>query len=413
MENIDRVSQAVAMPPGLGNQIRQRLGVTDTRPMRIAFLGGPGDVYGSFIRWRSGKHEDRVPVLAYSTQFYSLCSALGAEALVMVEQDLPAEAGDRQFRFTTVARRRAARGLAWHQAEHDYARRLVAAIRDWRPDIIIVGGDLKPWAYPRLARIGRVILTIHNAFWAMGRRPKGLRQRLHQVMLSRTLSVASGAVCTSAECARQLKALAGDIGPVEVEMPQILASQLAPMRKRNRARKLLFLGRIEVNKGVFDLLSAFEGLAQRFGDARLVMAGSGSADHALRSAAAAHPAADRIEVPGLLDGQGVHDALKQTDLLVCPTRSDFNEGLALVVMEAAAQGVPSVASSVVPAVELAKGACITFPADDLAALHAAIARLMDDDAAYQELVGATGAIRPAMLDRSAGWGGCLARVLAG
>ena len=75
------------------------------------------------------------------------------------------------------------------------------------------------------------------------------------------------------------------------------------------------------------------------------------------------------------------------------------------------QGVPTVASSVVPAAEVAGSACQTFPADDVTALHEVLARLMGDESAFSELSDEAATIRKHMLDRSLGWGSCLARVL--
>lgn len=414
MERLDNVTQAVVLAPDAPARLRAWLGVPAGRAPRLAFQAGPGDAVGTYEQWAEGRHDARVPVLAYSAQFYSMVAALGAEALVITESGQQPAVPDPRFRFICVKRDRSARRLGWHLAERDYARRLAATINDWAPDATILGGDLKPGAYHAVARQGRLFLTLHSTFWPMGSRPQErLRDRARQWALGRALARAEGAVCTSLECARQLEALTGGGQRVEAELPQVLAAHLHPPRSRARARRLLFLGRIEANKGVFDLLEAFGALAPRFADARLVLAGTGSADDALADAVARHKARAQIELAGLLDAEGVHEALGEADLLICPTRAEVTEGLALVVLEAAAQGVPSVASSVVPAAETAGAACITFPVNDVGALRATLARLMEDDGAYEALAREAAAIRPRMLDRSLGWGSCLARVLTG
>lgn len=412
-EQLDDVNQSVVLAPDASAWLRAQMAVPAGRAPRLAFHAGPGDAVGTFEQWAEGRHDARVPVLTYSGQFYAMVAALGAEALVITENEHQPSVPDPRFRFVCVRRERSARRLRRHLAERDYARRLAATINDWAPDATILGGDLKPAAYHAVARQGRLFLTLHNTFWPMGIRPQGLRSRARKWALGRALARAEGAVCTSAECARQLEALVGGGRRVEAEMPQVLAAHLHPLRARERARRLLFLGRIEASKGVFDLLEAFGALAPRFADARLVLAGTGSADDALAEAVVRHKARAQIELAGLLDADGVHDALGEADLLICPTRAEFNEGLALVVLEAAAQGVPSVASSVVPAAETAGAACITFPADDVAALQATLKRLMEDDDAYAALAREAAAIRPRMLDRSLGWGSCLARLLTG
>lgn len=411
MNQLDELEKTVVVASDASAFLRASLGIPVNRAPRLALMAGPGDVVGTFDRWTSGCHDDRVPVLTYSAQFYSLASALGADALILTEDDRQPRRPDPRFRFVHVPRNRDARSLAWHLAEWDYARRLAEAVRQWGADVIIVSGDMKPAAYHALSRHGRLILTLHATFWPMGQRPAGLRARLRQASLGRALALADGAVCTSVECARQFEALAGQGRPIEVEMPQLLAAHLHPQRKRQRARNLLFLGRIETNKGVFDLVEAFGALVRQFPDARLTVAGTGSAERSLAETVAQLGLGGHIQIPGLLNAAGVHAALNEADLLICPTRSEVTEGLALVVLEAAAQGVPSLASSVVPAAETAANACLTFPADDVGALQAALAQLMDDEANFAALAAEAAAVRPRMLDRSLGWGSCLGRVM--
>ena len=413
MDPRDDVQDAVVLASDAATRLRARLNVPEGRALRLAFQAGPGDAVGTFEQWATGCHDARVPVLSYSGQFYSLVAALGAEALVLTETPEQPDRPDPRICFRHVPRARSARGVAWHFAEHDYARRLATAIADWGPDAIILGGDLKPAAYHAMTRTAPFFLTLHSTFWPMGKRPRDLRSRARQWRLGRALAQAAGAVCTSRECARQFDTLAGPGQMREVEMPQIRAGHLYPLRRRSRARQVLFLGRIEVNKGVFDLVTAFGALAAQFADARLVLAGTGSAAAALADLVARHPARGQIEIAGQLDAEGVHAALDAADLLVCPTRSEFAEGLALVVLEAVAQGVPALASSVVPAAETAGAACMTFPADDTDALQAMLRQLMTDDAAYAARACDVARIRARMLDRSLGWGSCLARVLAG
>jgi len=410
---LDDVGNAVVLPTNGEIRLRSRLKVPAGRAPRLAFMAGPGDVIGTYEQWSAGHHDARVPVLSYSAQFYSLVAALGAEALILTSSPEQPNAPDPRFQFVCVKRSHAARGLRWHLAEREYARRVAAVINNWTPDAVILSGDLKPTAYHAVADKTCLFLTLHNSYWPMGRRVNGPKNRFQQWLLGRALKRAAGAVCTSVECARQYKALAGHCDNVEVETPQVLAGHLEVPRKRQRARTLLFLGRIEASKGVFDLLDAFGAVAARFPDARLKLAGSGSADEALTEAISLHSARDQIEFAGLLDAGNVHATLREADLLVCPTRSDFKEGLGLVVLEAAVQGVPSVTSSVVPAAETSGAACVTFPADDVAELRSTLLRLMEDDAAYAALVSQTGDIRPRMLDRTLGWGSCLARVMLG
>lgn len=107
----------------------------------------------------------------------------------------------------------------------------------------------------------------------------------------------------------------------------------------------------------------------------------------------------------------MHDRLERADLLVCPTRSEFSEGLALVVVEAAVHGVPTLLSSVVPAKDLFPGAVAEVPADDVAALRAALDRLASSPEDYRALCRAVLERSDAFFDRSLSWGSQLYKAL--
>jgi glycosyltransferase involved in cell wall biosynthesis len=83
----------------------------------------------------------------------------------------------------------------------------------------------------------------------------------------------------------------------------------------------------------------------------------------------------------------------------------------MVGVEAAAHGVPTLLSSVVPVSDLLGESCIVFEADDEPALHDALERLIVDDSAYQKLLPLVRARRDIFYDKSQSWGSQLGRVL--
>lgn len=407
----ETIAQCVVTPDDLAERISARYRLAPGEALRIAFHAGPGDAVGSFEHWRAGRHDPRVPIMAYSTQFYTLTDRIGAKAHVITEPPNLPENPLPGFQFTPIARDRSKRGLGWHLEQSRYASRFLGHLRQIRPHVVVMGTDFPAWTYAALPRESALILTMHNTFWPMGRRDTGAKARLKQTLAGYGLRKMASAVCTSPECARQLAALTGKHDGLFVEMPQMPVANLPPMRARDRAQNLLFLGRIEADKGVFDLLGVFSALAAHAPELTLNFAGSGSAAPALQAAIAATPHAERIHSLGHVSAEGVVSALQRSDLLICPTRSAFNEGLALVVIEAAALGVPSVASSVVPARELVPEACAVFPADDTGALRSTLLGLIDDPAAYRTLAAGTAPARAQVLDRARSWGSQLARAL--
>lgn len=410
----EHVSSSVLVADDGPRLVRQSLGLPPDAPLRIAYVAGPGDACGTFEHWRLGAHDPRIPVVTYSSMFYSLVEALDATALLLIEQDKQPSVPDPRFQFVYTKRTRGRRGLAYRVDEFAFAKRVLKHLNEYRPDVILIGTDAPPWLIRNLPNAKRIVLTAHNCFWPMGNRPGTLRARLKLHALSRALRRVDVAVNTSGECAVQVAALGGPTGARSfTETPQVLEAFFPPLlEEQPLARRLLYLGRIEANKGVFDLLGAFAALAKDRPNLELGFAGAGSGEIALKSAIAGSGHSDRVTMHGLLPSMAVHNLLDQSDLLICPTRSDFAEGLALVAIEAAVHGVPTLLSSIVPAKALLPGGCVEFPVDDTSALTERLREVVDDPATYSALRRNAFAQRARFLDRAESWGSQLYRALA-
>ena len=148
------------------------------------------------------------------------------------------------------------------------------------------------------------------------------------------------------------------------------------------AKVVLYVGRLEVGKGLPILLDAFAALKQ--GDAVLVLVGEGSDRAQLEHMAHTLGIADRVRFAGYVDPPGtvVCYALASVHVLPSITTRVFKEPWGLVVNEAFNQGVPVVATEAVGA---AAGGLVrhgingyVVPERDTAALAHALARILDD-----------------------------------
>jgi glycogen synthase len=403
------IQDCVVVPEDAIVRLRTRLALSGTEKPRIAYVAGPGDVIGTFEQWVSGRHDSRVPVVTYSEMFYSLARGVDAEALVLHEM----KNGPRQevpgFNFIGIKRNRSHSGSIGYAIEELlFARRVAKQIRKFKPHVLVLMTDAPALTMFLVPRKTRIILSAHNTYWPMGRKPAGLVKQLKLHAIALALRRTTAAVCTSPACAAQIAELTEKAANLFVETPQIAAGVPAPRPNgTSAARQLLFAGRVEEYKGVFDVLRAFEELWREFPDLKLSFAGSGGAQQELAKQVSGSPAREQLRILGQLPSGELLTELQCADLLVCPTRSTFNEGLALVVLEAAACGTPSVASSVVPAKELAGQACVEFEADDVNALTSAIRSVISDPERFQELKQATSGFRDQMLDRKRSWGSCL------
>jgi glycosyltransferase involved in cell wall biosynthesis len=123
--------------------------------------------------------------------------------------------------------------------------------------------------------------------------------------------------------------------PNSVPLPPASSVQPEPGR-------ILFLGRLEEAKGVFELLGAGAMLADKFPSLRLVFGGEGDAD-ALRKKAAELGIGERIELPGWVGPKERDEQLARASVFCLPSHA---EGLPMSMLEAMAAGRAVVASSV-------------------------------------------------------------------
>jgi glycosyltransferase involved in cell wall biosynthesis len=339
--------------------------------------------------------------------FYELIEQLEAEAQVfsMTSVSTPR---DGPFHFEAVPRDGWSGRWSYLRSQRRYVSALARRLRAFDPHVVIIGSDVPAFGWRALAGSHKVLLSVHNTFWPMGQTPDSPKGRARRRILSWQSARVDGAVCTSLECQRQINAIAPRPIASFVEHPQ-LVRPFEQVRSPNR-RSMLFLGRIEENKGIFLLLDTMRDLMDRYLDLTLTYAGTGSQDDALRARIAAL-GSDRVRFAGQLPAAGVHAAIAQAGLLVCPTTSGFNEGLALVGFEGAAHGVPTLLSSVVPARDFLGQGCFVFKADDKASLIETLDRIQRDSTQYAAACGHLEPVAGRMLDRSLSWGTQMYRCL--
>lgn len=141
-------------------------------------------------------------------------------------------------------------------------------------------------------------------------------------------------------------------------------------------RVLLFLGRLNRDKGVLDLARAFGRIVADGHDIALFFVGAEEDISFSALQEAAGPAVQKLmRVPFTPVPERY---MVMADIFCLPS---FREGFGQVILEAAACGIPSVASriyGIVDAVEDGKSGLL-FPAGDTVALESALRRLINDE----------------------------------
>ncbi len=158
------------------------------------------------------------------------------------------------------------------------------------------------------------------------------------------------------------------------------AADLGRTREAGSGRHILCLGTLEPRKNLGVLLDAYALLAARVPDAPpLVLAGGVTpAAQAWVDRTTTAPLAGRVEVTGYVGDERRRALLADARMLVMPS---LDEGFGLPVLEAMAAGVPVVVSSGGSLPEVAGEAAEPVDPSDVEGFAAAMARLLDRDAA--------------------------------
>jgi teichuronic acid biosynthesis glycosyltransferase TuaC len=143
---------------------------------------------------------------------------------------------------------------------------------------------------------------------------------------------------------------------------------------------VLFVGRLDGKKGIFELLEAFASLASHRPNLRLAYVGDGPGGELLRNKTRHLALVRRIFFAGPCSSQRVAEWLAATNVLALPS---YNEGNPNVVIEALSCGRPVIATDVggIPELVSASSGILVAPRDSralAAAIDAAMERNWDE-----------------------------------
>ncbi len=389
------------------------------RALRIFYAGGSGNVIGTFEKWSQGREEDTILSIAYSSQFFDLCQKMGAVAYVTSAYGDGRRVDAPRFTLRHLAvPLLEAGGLSYYLGQLVYAMRLTARVLWFRADVLVLSTNVLHFLFWPLRWFGVAIVpSLHNGFWPAGRQPRGRVKRLVQRLngafwhrcVAATLSI-------SPECIRQLRTFAprlrGEVIHVRPQYRRQCLDLTAPPPLSRRPFRVLFAGRIEGNKGVFDLLQIADRLHRKDpGGYEWELCGSGGALEELRQKVQQRGLEGVVHTPGWLSRPQMAQAMGRCHVVVVPTRSELAEAFNKVAVESVLAGRPVITSSATPALDLVAQAAVEVKPDDLDDYQRAVENLRDDPSLYDAKRRACGELQPQFYNRDFSWGAALERVL--
>jgi glycosyltransferase involved in cell wall biosynthesis len=114
-------------------------------------------------------------------------------------------------------------------------------------------------------------------------------------------------------------------------------------RMSNKTRRILFISRLTVDKGVYEVIDAVDMLSRKIPDVELVVAGDGPALSGAKRIAAERKMVN-VHFPGYVTGEEKRHIFEAAHLLCFPTR--HGEGMPNSIAESMGYGLPVVTRSV-------------------------------------------------------------------
>lgn len=355
-------------------------------PPKLGYFSGPVDARAIYASLRSGDHTSLFGT-SYVKHFMRLCERQGREAVILTTH-AGASYEETRGNFSIVNRPPpGGKGLAYHWRQIGWTRRCLAELERRGARTVVMTAAQHYWfVTPPFRKRGmRFVNSYHCAIRSLGHRVVGPHEAFVRLTSLRHLSHGDPTMAVApyilSQLAREPGARTRRTWCFVPDYDREMFANFAPHPIEAAVVEIMFAGRVEANKGVFDMVTACEmlnrGSERKF---RFHFHGEGGALEELRARAAASPCRDFLIVYGFTAGEALAAHYAASHIVVVPTRSDFDEGLAKSVIEGVLALRPVVTSRVCPAIQVVGEACVEARMDDPASYAEAFRMLADDPA---------------------------------
>lgn len=387
---------------------------------RILYAIGPGDVVRAFHDWRKSEITSSETSLTFSGQFFDFCRDSHIQCWAISSNDLVGYVDDGLIRVENRPKKPRGNlsGVRFHTRQLRYGLSILASALRFNADLVIVDSGTTHWFVLSAYRVFglKIVNNFHNAIWPAGYPPNRLKDRLINFLdglYLRWMSDASMGV--SPECQRQAESIARTSLKFFQFRPQYLSNHFENRCEPDptaRPFRTVFAGRVERDKGVFDLIEIARLLEEiRPGEFVFEVCGDGSAYQELVSNVQSSGLVSTFIVHGLLKRQELVEIYGRCHLVIVPTTHECSEAFAMVAAEAILVGRPVLSSSVVPATEILKPAVVFARTGDVHDYADQIVKLADDHNRYRKLLTECERLRPIFFDRQNGFYEALSRAV--
>lgn len=219
-------------------------------------------------------------------------------------------------------------------------------------------------------------------------------KRVFAAIDKRCILCATAVICHGPYLSRQLSGMGVpsdrlfefDIGFRDMLQESARKQEIAELNNLGK-KYVLYVGRIEADKGVFDLLRACAPSLRKNSRIKLAYIGEGSQLEQLHQRVRALGLTDAVILLGKVAHETVVCAIRKAKIVVTPTRNVFPEGRCMAAMESIFLKIPVIAPDSGPFPYLVRHGSngLLFETNSVEALREAILSVLGDDVLYSQL----------------------------
>ncbi len=379
--------------------------------LRILYLSGLVDATNVYDCWANNQEDETYFGTSYVREFYQACHEINATTYVVsLLEGTKVQRNDHTIDYRPVPFSKSS-GLLYHFGQIWYMISILFLIQKFKPDVFLVVQGRPYWfIFSVLPLLGiKIIPSIHCVLW-----PKFLPRKLsHKILYGLTRYFFSKScsiiLAASDDIVDQIKELTNNQHkPVLFFLPWYKRQHFVDIPQPEEIRtpfRVLFAGRIEINKGVYDLLEVAKHFTvQNKTNILFELCGKGSQLELLKQSVEAANLSDKFIVHGYCDKPTLKQMYGKSHVVIVPTTTEFIEGFNMVVAEGILAGRPVITSAVCPALSTVREAVIEVQPDDIQGYADAILKLYEDCELYESKRAACLQLQEQFFDYSNSWG---------
>lgn len=391
------------------------------RPLKIAYISGPANARQIYREWSSQEQQAYFGT-DYMKQYLQLASELKAKSHVVTwygDKREKFRLGEFLFDNRPISK---ATGVRYYVAQLGWHLSLLWTLIRFRPDLLLLTGNQNFWWLLSPARLfgAKVIASYHAVLWPKLRPPSSSLRLLTWFNGRLILRPAAAIVVTSRDIRRQVEQVIGAGASVEIleHLPSYSPQQFSAVRTApgplERPFRIMFLGRMVRNKGIYDIVEVARQLEMAHpGAYRFDLCGDGSDLAELRHQISRLGLSQAVVCHGFCGQREVRPLLDACHVSIVPTRSDCEAGFEMTCAESILAGRPLITSGVCPALEYLTEATLEAAPDDPNSYRDAIVRLSTEPELYEDKRRACLLLRDQFYDAKNSWHTAMMKAIEG